>query len=393
MFKWQAWLDKHLEKSHKQLKVNVVRVHKRREKQKSESAVLPKYKPIVCKLCPSSFFDPCMYVQHANVFHRGQIMADWVDCPKCGLLLPTRDALQFHLIMYHDEEDQFKNKVRKTKPVKCFSCVSTFFDPFASIRHANEIHLEEIDDQWHICQACDQYFPSVDILLIHSFFVHKDINLGGQSKIYCDFCDEEFNEPYAYYDHVNSGHKIDLGWKACGQCDKFFPNVEALQFHVVISHNVMKNKKDSSIVWLGVLNSKKYVLQCVECEFTFIDPLKYHSHANKDHLEELKASWIECELCQMIFPSDDILLYHNLFYHGKRSLLRQEWEKILTVSEPVAITQLPECQLCNLKFANEKLLELHISKHSASIKIKEKPAKCQFCNTNVSIHSFLFMNF
>lgn len=319
----------------------------------------------------------------------------------CGYFIQSKDALQFHLMLQHSDANPTQ-RMSEEVSIRCFSCAKLFIDPFSYFRHANEVHKEEeVVTQWETCLTCKQNFPSPDALLLHSAVSHVQVtNPETQYKIECKFCNLEWTDVFLFFDHVNAFHNqmIHLSWKLCPICDLYFPSTYSIQFHIVVSHKGMGNKHKTGHMWMGVLKNNRYVLQCIECEFKFVNPFKYHTHANKDHLRELESSWIECEICKALLPSWDVMQYHNLYFHGRRRAMMTEWNDQFSEDNKV---KLPECRICNLNFPTKKLLAEHIDKNSKQTRYATRSStNCQFCDSIVSIddlekvlHPWSFISF
>ena len=126
----------------------------------------------------------------------------------------------------------------------------------------------------------------------------------------------------------------------CSYCGKGFDTILRAQRHEVTEHG----KKDGREV-----NLKSY--QCTECGKKFRGKAQVKAHMMRIHSSAARSCI--CEQCGKGFKTESEVKTH-MTTHGEKT---------------------KQCDLCELKFRNNKSLKQHRMRHTG-----EKPNVCPYCN-------------
>ena len=206
-----------------------------------------KYPRVNCSFCERDFKKSCYMYKHVNVDHLDLIADSWSKCDVCSSYFPTDSSLKCHKDIVHSR----KNGDNATEPsaepsttrVNCPFCTQTFRRLTFMYKHANAEHSEILTNVWHVCEECNNYFPTENSLRYHKDFTHskkswKPATENVPKKLSCDFCSQEFKTSNLYYKHVNSEHIDAIAelWHQCDECVMYFPTNLSLRYHVEYAH-------------------------------------------------------------------------------------------------------------------------------------------------------------
>ena len=171
----------------------------------------------------------------------------------------------------------------------------------------NDQHTELIAKTWKKCGFCDQYLPTFVTLNKHVQASHKKESQPGSEseekiKSYpCCICTKIFRSQTMLDEHTEEDHQdyMVTDGLLCTICDVDFKSTHVLTKHCTKVHG------------------KKIRLRCQFCPQTFLLFSNFYKHANVDHLELIKDTWIKCKVCPQLVPNEDVKRRHYENAHGK----------------------------------------------------------------------------
>ncbi len=152
----------------------------------------------------------------------------------------------------------------------------------------------------------------------------QDLNKPSRAKLCkykCDICGDKFEGKAALHKHLKNEHP-DSRRHACTFCTKMFLTKEAREFHEKSEH------------------SKKYI--CGKCNSSF----GFRSELKRHELSHEAEKPFKCHVCQKSYSWKSDLIKHMKTHKDDREVLK-----------------CPHC--AGFQTHDKKLLEQHLSKHSA----------------------------
>lgn len=262
-----------------------------------------------CSYCPFIPDDGDL-TKHYNSSHLDEIKDVWEACSICNFHFPDKDNLLNHTCQPVEAKNQrfVKSLFIKSEPfkeeeeeplgeddglLKCQFCQKVFDGQKGIYYHARKFHPEEVKRDWLQCPNCMKFYPNVKSMMSHHIMSCKRKFKGSESKPVsknrtCQYCQEKIIGSMII--HVRTDHPdvVLNEWINCDKCGKYFPD------------KIHKCTKD---------NLKQ--LQCLFCPLNFLQIYEMRLHYFSDHPEELKASWLLCDLCQKYFPDGKSLEQHK----------------------------------------------------------------------------------
>ena len=188
-----------------------------------------------CPICPDSFSNVVMLIEHANNKHFESISKIWrFWCGKCQKSFPSKTALFKH-------DHNFFRQI-----LKCYFCQLTFAFVNDFVEHSNWNHLSEISKTWVSCEKCKEFFPSETSLKTHETVFHSDVNLITHAlNKCCQFCFKTFGCTLNLTTHISEEHLdiVSKNWYPCLQCDNWFQTTEELSIHRYRKHTKTSKQK------------------------------------------------------------------------------------------------------------------------------------------------------
>ena len=207
-------------------------------------------------------------------------------CPECGDKKPTKPNLRKHALEKHPKSREFH------QTSKCYVCpkqpiqkpveseekddnTTYYFDGTTYYKVQNKVEDPNAKNSGLRCEFCDKFFPNLDNLEKHIVNFH-----GVKSIVHENEKNEDENEP----NEKNSGLQ-------CEFCDKYFPSLYNLEKHIVNFHNVKsivhENHNEDEIE-----NVEKPLFHCDECDFQ-----TYDKNELPDHKQKMHRTCKHCGLC------------------------------------------------------------------------------------------------
>lgn len=247
-----------------------------------------------CGSCARSYDRKQNLERHSRSAHGETTKADGEEqsecmCYFCGKIFKGESALQRHVDNSHEENGE-------EKAYKCDKCGKAFNRKMALKRHAIA-HQEKSFP----CQVCQQSFHYESSLLQHLDLKH---DMGDEKKRthQCQLCPKSYVFKSSICLHIRYEHterkqkafrikyesnKTPQGY-ACHQCDKFFKNINRLQYHRDHNHDD---------------DSRKY--KCTVCPKSF--HLKQNFKQHQSHHEDKEAA---CKVCGKVFRYKKLIALH-----------------------------------------------------------------------------------
>jgi Zinc finger, C2H2 type len=172
---------------------------------------------IKCSVCPKVFTRQPYLDRHFAKCHTFKLPH---ICHTCG-----NSYEKEHLLITHQETHSGKHE--------CQICHARFAYATGLVHHTKKIHIETCFK----CPApkCGEILAS-EVLLDHHSNIHSP-----QMPVECSVCDEAFDHFFALYDHYEVKHRLAkcIYQRSrqdnckCLHCDKKFPILNYLKFHIV----------------------------------------------------------------------------------------------------------------------------------------------------------------
>lgn len=200
-------------------------------------------KPFKCQICAKAFRDRSLLNKHQSVHSEAR---DFV-CHICSKALKTREALRAHI-------DRHNNPGKYI----CNFCGTTF-----SIKGNLNLHVQRIhSEKSGTCVECHKTVANLPAhMRSHS----------GEKLFICKLCNQRFMTQRSLSHHMGFKHRDAAKFKcSTGQCDKAFPLISMLEFHMLKAH----------------LDTTPYV--CQHCARGFLRPCDLSRHLRVNHMESTK---------------------------------------------------------------------------------------------------------
>lgn len=267
------------------------------------------------------------------------------ECNICIILFSSLELLETHEINVHSKNS-----------LKCPICESSFVTDRILKKHCFEFH--DIGNK-SPCTVCPRVFYHKDDLSMHEVFTHKK---------QCPHCGKIFQQRESLASHIQKLHNIVPTFE-CSLCEKMFAKQKELKDHTNIHSKIFVcpscKKRHSTDISL-----EEHRINCSAkkdgIEISVVD--YFSSHNDSEHSDnqnskvkrylENASKIYNCELCYMVFDSEDALTAHEIKKHN-------HGEK-------------PTCSFCNIKFVTIRTLVKH---EYESHKIG-KALKCEECPRN-----------
>lgn len=252
-----------------------------------------------CKFCDYRAIDQKSWLLHVNKHHQMQISNIWIACTVCKLFLPDEQSLDSHM--------NSSSGHRETKASHaCSFCSKVFATTYRLYTHANDQHLQQLQDHWLPCSLCKSHLPDESSLKNHTVQAHQR-PFKPPKPVTCKFCSKICFTENNYILHANASHLhglADSGWTSCSACHGYFPDEN--------TYNEHKHSDFLSAAKAGTGREMK----CPFCQKNFQTLEVMCAHVKRRHLEMVPSSWIPCALCQFSLPSVPSFALHNQQTHS-----------------------------------------------------------------------------
>ncbi|KAK3086374.1 hypothetical protein FSP39_017504 [Pinctada imbricata] len=239
--------------------------------------------------------------------------------------------------------------------------VSTSVVPVANETDQSNVSTQQSTDK--AAETTNQIESQVTPIANQMILNPDQIVIGPPKETFkCAYCEYTSHNKSYLKQHVDLVHTADRPYK-CPYCDYAGKRSHSLREHLIV-------------------HSNERPFQCTHCNATF---------RKKGHLtnhEKLHQKTVNCQLCQMSFPSSDIELHlkehHKVKGHQKKVEISKEVEKRLEKVQDTAsrlnASKVYVCSECKAMFKDFSLFVEHAKIHSTnktidSAKTKKVPAK------------------
>lgn len=201
-------------------------------------------KPFTCQTCAKAFRDRSLLNKHQSVHSEAR---DYI-CHICSKALKTKQALRAHI-------DRHNNPGKYI----CNFCGMAFTVKGNLNLHVIRIHSEKSGT----CTVCHKPFPNLQ--------VHMRVH-NGEKPYICKLCNQGFMTQRSLSHHIGFKHRDAAKFKCTtGQCDKAFPTISMLEFHVLKAH----------------LDNTPYM--CQHCARGFLRPCDLSRHLKMNHMDHTRV--------------------------------------------------------------------------------------------------------
>lgn len=211
------------------------------------------------------------------------------------------------------------------------------------------------------CDLCPKSYPHRTGLNIHKNIVHHGIRRS------CPICGMLSTSKWYIKCHIASVHERFKPFP-CSHCDKTYSSQISLKEHVNIFHNDNQQKlkcetcakyfirKAHLLKHKRLEHKQEVLLKCRQCPMKFTKKVDKQSH---ERMHNANIRILKCDVCDEEFVSVVGQARHNKKFH------------------PSDEVQVASCVFCGMVFKNEKLLGLHILRHT-----EEKLYNCELCKNS-----------
>jgi KRAB domain-containing zinc finger protein len=313
-----------------------------------------------CSFCSKGYFDSKDKLTHEKSAHKNEKPT----CPICNVACHNMSNVRGHMKKVHSRDRDFS----------CANCPKTFQTNYDLRKH--EQKCEELkarmEEKTIVCDICDGRYSTEKLLRRHIVANHNDVTWS------CDFCEKAFRNKVLLKTHSmicqNNPNRLEEKTFVCQFCNAGFTMKTYLNRHIRKIH-----KEDGSFEIDGLLESNKSpstntveskeieFLYCAKCSKSFQTNYWLQKHEAK--CLELKSEIITCDICNGIYPTEQMLKRHVTAYHNDKI-----WK----------------CDFCEKTFKNNALLKGHsvICPNNPN-QIKEKNFGCSFCNAEFTLKTYL----
>ena len=295
-----------------------------------------------CRYCEKSYRFKNEWEVHEQI-HAGIKY----PCEKenCGKLFNTKKNLEKHIEVVHD-------KVR----AKCDLCDEDFPTTQSCKQHKADVHGF---DAPFACTQCDKRFVLVGLLNQHTRLGHSK---RARKRRVVHGCQPKEDKPVADTVEQEDGSKKYL----CRHpgCSASFPSYAGLVRHDKIAH---KGRR----------------VPCDECEKSFTDSATLKIHMAREHGLEKP---FHCSECDQSFVLKSLLNTHMKKKHTKEGVLktREAWRK--AYEKKKARGKIHACEECGESYDTK----VKLATHQANVHGLEKTFVCDLCEAKFAHQKLLY---
>ncbi|XP_055522450.1 zinc finger protein 62 homolog [Wyeomyia smithii] len=259
--------------------------------------------------------------------------------------------------------DKVDKNVPKGNGLRCDVCGKTYKTVRTLRKHKCKGYISSTKLQYPVpvryaktslqCNICSKQFADTYILQTHMI-----LHTGGEQGLMCLVCRKRFPASSDLRKHygVHTGERPH----ACRICFQGFSNLSDLEQHIEINHAAAKD----------------YGIECDECEQIFVSEQVLSQHKSTRHAK------FSCKLgCGKAFRSKEKLNVHEAKCTVNPKNPRCKVcskvclnAKGLKIHKKVHARERFNCETCNLSFVTQSALEKHIH-----INISKRRHVCEFC--------------
>ncbi|XP_023158554.1 transcription factor grauzone [Ceratitis capitata] len=292
-----------------------------------DDALVKKYIPMMCELCPFISEDYLSVTKHFRTDHPN--VKPYIRC--CNRKLVRRQDIVHHAYR-HDNPEFFK----------CKECQKVFTEKATLSRHMIEAHTPEEELNFH-CDRCPKRFA-----LRKKLEIHKNSHVPMAERTFiCNQCpNSRFASNALLKIHICMRHRHEPN--ICHVCAKVIRDKASFEKHV-----------------RAHLDEGAPKIKCTvdDCDHWFKHDHYLRRHIRRMHTNEEKA--ISCEICGGVYKNKCSLAKHKRRVHSN-----------------VVYT----CEVCKKTFKRAIYLKEHMAQHTGEILYN-----CQFCtrtfNSNANMHA------
>ena len=305
-----------------------------------------------CVLCNSTFDTFFFLLTHMKDKHT---VDGNYQCPECSKTYVTHQKTQFEYHLYS------KHGIGEAKN-KCDICQKSFLTQSQVDNHKAVVHEKKSKNL--ICDVCGIVKASQNSLDLHKEYHHAQFNVTTQDlKKNCDKCQEEFDSPEVFEDHLRTCLDQLKDFK-CKECDLRWVSHLSLELHIAVSHQ----KVNHVCHICGHISQAKWAK---------------NNHLKSKHDESFKQV---CHLCSHVCPSQQAFKKHLAVKHGIGEMkykceqcgLKQFSLADLNNHKRISHTKdkLYCCEQCPKTFWAKSYLRSHVK----IVHEQYKPNKCDLCS-------------
>ena len=139
---------------------------------------------------------------------------------------------------------------------------------------------------------------------------------------HCDFCGKSFVYEGSLNNHIEKCHKFK-----CDNCEKTFKQLKALERHVKIKHEKIKDHKceECGKAFLYILSLNDHIScvhegkeknqKCSKCDKAFYTVQRLQNHVRLVHERPKNYGKHKCDICGKLLSYDHVLRKHIRFQH------------------------------------------------------------------------------
>ena len=321
--------------------------------QHNEWHEIGKEKSEKCFICEKEFDHKNILAKHMKDNHRNE--EGEYKCHRCSRTFKLCQKLESHLIREH-EIGEFRHK--------CDQCGKAYSEKQKLKKHKETVH-EGKSEKNFVCDICGKIVTTSGALVIHKRIHDQSVDVITPADILkkCEKCNEEFNVPEFFEDHLKQCLDEQKCFK-CRHCESWWVSHLSLEMHIAVSH-------------------QKLNYACHICGIVFMTSERKANHVKQIHD---KVDEFVCHLCAKPCSNKRKFKEHMEVYHGtgekkfacEHCGLKFFQKGRLTSHVKTKHTRdtIYQCDQCSKQFWAKEYLRDHI-KH---VHKKYKPNKCDLCS-------------
>ncbi|XP_065083010.1 zinc finger protein 271-like isoform X2 [Ochlerotatus camptorhynchus] len=321
-----------------------------------------------CTICTLQFEDRPALQSHMAIDHNivPERVVPQCTCSICGVTIAGRIRLRYHMLKCHTEpkfpcshcprkfvtKGNYLNHLQSHKSLRKFPCnfcnlkYKRMHHLIAHIesRHGSDqsVHVLQVHQDKSQSKTCheESLVACEGIDIKHEILVDATpITPASSSATECSQCHMMFSNANELQDHLRVSHRsiecliCGLSFASaarlrnhkllshtkprlkCSHCPKMFHYHYSLELHETRHNKIKDNKPIQSLTELRQrpkpIRTPKTGFVCKFCNKTYLDEFRLERHIFYNH----RSSAIQCELCDLKFPSRAKWYYHKIKTH------------------------------------------------------------------------------
>ena len=345
-----------------------------------------------CKFCYSNHQRFMGLLDHIHVAHSSDldrinekiITADLIfPCNNCDKMFITQDILSYHTRRFHTTKPKNLN-LPKTQ--KCENCSEAFIHFNTLRKHGLAVHGTRLQRPIETvnCRLCEKPVRGKGNLATHVRNRHKSVEETealkldkieeGSLQYRCGYCYKKFLTKNVLSCHRQFCKDLERKSQNCDHCPETFRHRNLLKKHCLTVHNKKLREKIVHCKLCGKSLRGNHNLRAHEKSI----------HKSAEEIDALKLDKIDdeslifnCQHCNKRFLNEKVLRHHNTFCYGRSNLESTQ----------------RDCTLCLVEFASNRVLKEHVNNvhrpNPEEMKALKSPetvslnSKCKFCQADV----------